>query len=478
MPSTLQPRPAKIVCVHLSYRSRAAERGRTPEHPSYFLKPATTVAGTEDPIVRPQGCELLAFEAEVALVIGKSAFQVSEDDAWGYVGHVTAANDFGVYDLRYADGGSNLRSKGIDGFTPIGPTLLPASDVDPDLLELRCWVNGGLVQQAHVRDELLFSFPRMIADLTRLMTLEPGDVILTGTPTGSSVVQPGDVVEVEVVANGLSSGRLRSPIMDSPAPLTSWGAMPRVDDKLRALAYGGAHSSTTAGEGRLLADLRKVSTATLASQLVKRGFPNVTMDRLQSTRPDLRICGRARTVRYLPARPDLFARRGGGMNAQKRSIEAVQPGEILVIDARGDPDAGTIGDILALRAQQRGAAGVVSDGAIRDSSAIAALDIPVYHRGVHPSPLGRKHVPWDTDLPVACGGVLVCPGDILVGDSDGVVLVPEEIAEMVCADAIEQERQERFVAERVRAGDSIDGLYPIGPNWREEYERWCANQND
>jgi 2-keto-4-pentenoate hydratase/2-oxohepta-3-ene-1,7-dioic acid hydratase in catechol pathway/regulator of RNase E activity RraA len=476
MEATPGAAPTKVVCVHLSYRSRAAERGRMPRHPSYFLKPTTTIAGSGDPIVRPQGCELLAFEGEIALIIGSRAHRVREDDAWDHVGFVTAANDFGVYDLRYADGGSNLRSKGIDGFTPIGPTFLPASGLDPDDLELRCWVNGEPVQRARVRDDLLFGFPRMVADLSRLMTLEPGDVILTGTPTGSSVVQPGDVVEVEVAAEGRSTGRLRSPITESREPLAALGAMPQVDDDLRVLAHG--RRPPAVDDDRLLARLSRVSTATLASQLRRRGFDHLTMDRLQSTRPDLRMCGRARTVRYLPARPDQFALRGGGMNAQKRSVEALRPGEVLVIDARGESDAGTIGDILALRAVRRGAAGVVSDGALRDSGAFGVLNMPIYHRGVHPAVLGRRHVPWDTDLPVACGGVLVRPGDLLVGDSDGVVLVPDEVAEGVAADAIEQERQERFITERVAAGEGIDGLYPIGPARRDDYERWCREQGD
>src|SRR6516225_10820307 len=118
--------PSKIVAVHSSYRSRAAERGTIPAWPSYFLKPASSLAASGDPVARPPGCELLAFEGEVALVIGCRARRVSRADGWGCVAHITAANDFGVYDLRYADRGSNVRSKGIDGFTPLGPRLIDA----------------------------------------------------------------------------------------------------------------------------------------------------------------------------------------------------------------------------------------------------------------------------------------------------------------------------------------------------------------
>src|ERR1700684_1096529 len=168
---------SKIVAVHVSYRSRAMERGRLPLWPSYFLKPPSTLAADQSPVRRPPGCELLAFEGEVALVIGTRATRVSPADAWSHVRWVTAANDFGVYDLRYADRGSNLRSKGIDGFTPIGPVLIDARAVDQQALRLRTWVNGNLAQDAWAAQDMLFGFGDIVADLSRLLTLEPGDVI-------------------------------------------------------------------------------------------------------------------------------------------------------------------------------------------------------------------------------------------------------------------------------------------------------------
>ena len=210
--------------------------------------------------------------------------------------------------------------------------------------------------------------------------------------------------------------------------------------------------------------------------LRKRGLNTLTLDGLRSTRPERKMAGYARTVRYLPLREDLSATYGGGMNAQKRAIEAIRPGEVLVIEARGESTAGTIGDILALRAQVRGAAGLVTDGAIRDSKALAGLDIPVYHAAVHPAVLGRRHVPWETGVTVACAGVTIQPGDLLVGDADGVVVLPPEIAAEVLAEAREQERQEEFVAERVAAGESIDGLFPLPEARRPEYEAWLAQQ--
>jgi len=484
--------PSKIVAVHASYRSRAMERSSLPPWPSYFLKPPNTLAADGDPVKRPSGCELLAFEGEIALVIGTRATRVTPAQAWRHVGWVTAANDFGVYDLRYADKGANVRSKGIDGFMPLGPRLLDARAIDPERVRLRTWLNGELVQDAVSGQDLLFSFADIVADISRLTTLEPGDVILTGTPTGSTVVRPGDLVEVEVTAAGLATGRLRSPIADADYELRPPGAMPLTDDAQREAAYGvrgkntGSSAMDTAGSRQepsaasqtraLLDAISAVSTATLASQLRKRGYDSVTLDRLHTTRPDLKMAGLARTLRYVPFRDDLFARHGSGMNAQKTAVEQVRPGEVLVIEARGDPTAGTIGDILALRAQLRGAVGIVTDGAIRDSAALSGLAIPVYYGATHPAVLGRRHVPWETNTTIACAGVTVQPGDIIAGDADGVIVVPGHLAKEVAEDAAEQERQEQFIAEQVAKGEAVDGLYPIGKKWQAAYQAWVAGQ--
>ncbi|MFP5366381.1 MAG: fumarylacetoacetate hydrolase family protein, partial [Actinomycetes bacterium] len=171
----------KVIAVHINYPSRAAQRGRTPAQPSYFLKPPSSLALTDGSVERPAGCELLGYEGEIALVIGKAARRVGLEDAWSHVAAVTASNDLGVYDLRWADKGSNLRSKGGDGFTPLGPALIPADAVDPSKLRIRTWHNGQLVQD-DTTEALLFPFARLVADLSQLLTLEEGDIILTGTP--------------------------------------------------------------------------------------------------------------------------------------------------------------------------------------------------------------------------------------------------------------------------------------------------------
>ncbi|MFB6891481.1 fumarylacetoacetate hydrolase family protein [Kitasatospora sp. NPDC056327] len=466
--------PGKIIAVHLNYRSRAAERGRTPEAPSYFLKPPSSLSWSDRPVVRPAGCELLAFEGEIAVVIGKRAHRVTREEALEHVAGYAAANDFGVYDLKHADLGANLRAKGRDGYTPVGPTLL--TGVDPTRLRLRTWVNGLLVQDASA-EELLFPVDLLIADLSRSTTLEPGDIILVGTPAGSTVVQPGDVVEVELE----DSGRLRNEVVAEESGVTEYGALPKVTEAAREAAYGSVHpprpaaGNASAGPAGLdeetAAALRTVSTATLSAQLRKRGIDHHFIEGVRPARPDLRMVGVARTLRYLPLREDVFAEIGGGMNAQKRTVEELQPGEVLVIGARGERGSGTLGDILALRALRRGAAGVVTDGGLRDSPSFADLDLPSYYAGPHAAVLGRKHVPMDSQVPVDCGGVLVMPGDVLVGDAEGVVVIPPALAAEIARDAAAQEDEERFVLRQVGDGAGIDGLYPMNAHWRARYER-------
>lgn len=468
-------RPGKIIAVHLNFRSRAEQRGRTPAHPSYFLKPASSIAATGDELERPAGTELLAFEGEIALVIGTRARRVTPEQGWAAVSGVTAANDFGLYDLRAADRGSNVRSKGGDGFTPLGPVVIPAAGVDPAALRVRTWVNDELVQDG-TTDTLLFPFGQLVADLSQLLTLEPGDIILTGTPAGSSVVVPGDTIEVEVDVPGskLTSGRLVTRITEGTVPFSDVGSRPEVDDAQRIEAWGdaeaaGVESQAALGDA-LLAQLRSVSVATLSVQLRQRGYDDASIDGVAPLRPGARFAGTARTLRYVPFRPDLFAEHGGGFNAQKRLFDVVRPGEVIVIEARGDASAGTVGDVLALRAQVRGAAGIVTDGAVRDADVVGGLDIPTFARGAHPAVLGRRHIPWETDVTIACGGTTVQPGDVVVGDGDGVVVIPPALVAEVVAAAIEQEREEEFIAEQVAAGASVDGLFPMNAEWRAKYE--------
>lgn len=477
----LPTRPGKIIAVHLSYASRADQRGRRPAHPSYFFKPSSSVSDSGSTIERPAGTELLAFEGEIALVIGRFARHVSLADAWSRVAWVTASNDFGLYDLRAGDKGSNVRSKGGDGFTPIGPELIDAAVLDPGSIRLRTWVNGALAQDDSTAG-LIFPLSQLVADLSQHLTLEPGDVILTGTPAGSSVVGPGDVVEVEVDApsatGARSSGRLTTTVVAGQGPVydASLGSLPSVDDAQRAAAWGSADAAglpaaSTGLTSVLREKLEKAPTAGLSAQLRKRGLNNVIIEGVQPLHPDAKLVGTAKTLRFVPNREDLFTSHGGGYNAQKQAFDAVGDGEVLVIEARGEAGAGTLGDVLALRAKTRGAAGVVTDGAVRDYDAVRAVGMPVYAKSAHPAVLGRKHVPWDFDLTVACGGVTVQPGDIIVGDRDGVVVIPPALAEEVVDATLAKEDEDAWVAEQVVAGHPVDGLFPMNSQWRQRYTK-------
>ncbi|MDP5226441.1 MULTISPECIES: fumarylacetoacetate hydrolase family protein [Arthrobacter] len=485
----------KVIAVHLNYPSRAAQRGRTPAVPSYFLKPGTSLALHGAPLSRPRGVELLTVEGEVALVIGSPAHRVSPEDAWGHVAWVTAANDAGLADLRWPDKGSNLRSKGVDGITPIGPALLPAQELDPAALRVRMWINGELVQEDSTAT-LLFPFSQLIADLSRLMTLEPGDVILTGTPAGATVAGLGDLVEIEVdgaavdgtaidgtTVDGLilTTGRLGNTVTESAEGLEPFGALPRLSDADRIDAWGSPEAAgiapgppadtrpTSILTPELEAKLYAVGTATLSVQLRKRGMQNCHIEGLSPTKPGVKAVGSARTLRFIPAREDLFATHGGGFNAQKRAIDSLRPGDILIMDARGEKGSGTLGDVLALRAQVLGAAAVITDGGIRDFGPVSGMDIPAWGANPHPAVLGRRHVPWAVDETVACGGAAVQPGDVIVADDDGIVVIPAHLADEVAEAAVAQEREEAWVADRVAEGHPVDGLFPMNSAWRERY---------
>jgi 5-oxopent-3-ene-1,2,5-tricarboxylate decarboxylase / 2-hydroxyhepta-2,4-diene-1,7-dioate isomerase len=514
-PATPQPvdftvrenRPGKVIALHLNYPSRIAQRGRSPQFPGYFLKAGTSIAASGAEIERPAGTELLAYEGEIALVIGEDCRRVSPEEGWSKVSGVTAANDWGLYDLRHADKGSNVKNKSGDGYTPLGPAVLPAAGLDPQALRVRTWVNGELVQE-DTTEGLVFPFGQLVADLSQLMTLEAGDVILTGTPAGSSVAQPGDVVEVEVDApqapGAPSTGRLVSRVVAGEHPLAPYGHGPKVDDTQREEAWGSREaaglspvvggedgdagqgdlhyvpSTPTADRSLLTDELREkinaTAVATITAQLRKRGINNATIDGVRPMHPGQRILGYAKTLRYVPNREDLFKAFGGGFNAQKRAMDSVQQDDVVVMEARGETGTGTLGDVLALRAQVRGANAVITDGGVRDSAAVAEVGIPVYSNGAHPAVLGRRHVPWEVGGTVACGGTTVQPGDIVVGDDDGVVVIPPALLHEVVEDAYEQEQQDAWVYDRVAEGHPVDGLFPPNAEWKQKYAEYRAAQ--
>jgi regulator of RNase E activity RraA len=220
--------------------------------------------------------------------------------------------------------------------------------------------------------------------------------------------------------------------------------------------------------------LSRVSTATITTQLLRRGFRSTFIQGLRPTRPDLRLVGYAFTLRYVPAREDVAfnATFDNQTDLQRLAIESVGPGDVLVIDGRSSLDAATLGDILATRAASRGATGIVTDGCLRDSPGFVDIDLPVYFRAPHASVRSIAHHPVDMNLPIGCGGVLVMPGDMVVGDAEGVAVIPAALAEEVAHDAWEQELVETWALERVGAGDELEGVYPIGDERKADYEEW------
>jgi 5-oxopent-3-ene-1,2,5-tricarboxylate decarboxylase/2-hydroxyhepta-2,4-diene-1,7-dioate isomerase len=461
--------PSKVIAVHLNYHSRAAQRGRVPTEPSYFLKPTSSLSGGGD-VVRPQGTELLAFEGEIAVIIGSRARNVTREHAVDHIAFYAPANDFGVHDFRWADRGSNVLAKGQDGFTPIGPTMR-AEDVDPTTLHLTTRVNGEVRQDA-TGAELIFTFAQLIADLSRFMTLEPADVILTGTPAGANVVQPGDVVEVTLEG----AGSVTSTVVEAAGELKPYGAMPKATAEARAFATGVNTPRPAALSDDARAMLHQVSTATLTVQLDRRGIQSTFLTGLQPTRADLRMVGYAHTLRYVAIRADIREAMKGSEDAQKRAIESVSPGDVLIIEARNEIGAGTIGDILAARVLARGGTGIVTDGGVRDTPGVTELEIPTYYRIANGASLWAAHIPLDVGLPITCSGVLVMPGDVVVGDAEGVIILPAALAEAIAHDAYEVEQRESFALERVRAGESFRGLFPLSAERRPDYERWLSQR--
>ena len=219
--------------------------------------------------------------------------------------------------------------------------------------------------------------------------------------------------------------------------------------------------------------LARPSTATLCTVLAKQGLWNVFLTGVQSLTPQLRMAGQAFTLRYIPAREDLDHNLvfDNLTDPQRLAIERVGTRDVLVIDARGDERAGTMGNILATRVQVRGAVGIVTDGCFRDSPAIAQTGLAAYARSAHAATNKTIHHPADFQLPIGCGGVAVYPGDVLVGDAEGVVVIPRKLAAGVAREAAAQEHREDFILEKIRAGAGLVGTYPMDEQTAAEYQR-------
>jgi 5-oxopent-3-ene-1,2,5-tricarboxylate decarboxylase/2-hydroxyhepta-2,4-diene-1,7-dioate isomerase len=226
--------PSKIICVHLNHVSRVKEfQIKLSATPTYFQKPTSSLNSHRGEIVRPKRCKWLNYEGEVAIVIGRRCRNISQKEAGDYIRGYTVANDYGLHDFRDTDAGSMLRVKGSDTLCPLGPGLVEGWDFHNKYL--RTYVNGQLKQDGNTA-EMTWDMHYLVADIARNITLEPGDVLLSGTPANSRPVQPGDLVEVEV--EGL--GRLSNTIVEGPEPIRDdVGAQPSESEEVLSTAQGG-----------------------------------------------------------------------------------------------------------------------------------------------------------------------------------------------------------------------------------------------
>jgi len=221
--------------------------------------------------------------------------------------------------------------------------------------------------------------------------------------------------------------------------------------------------------------LAACSSATLSTQLFKRGFRNQVLQGVSRLTPKApTMVGEAFTLRNIPAREDLDH---AGVyenpeHPQRKAIETVPAGCVLVIDCRGDARSASAGGILAQRLMVRGAAGLVTDGGLRDTPEIAERAFPVYCKAPSAPISLIGHHAVDINVPIACGGVAVYPGDVIVGDAESVIVVPAHLADEVSVDAFEQESIERFVLQEIAAGRPLPGTYPPNAETKARYEEW------
>jgi regulator of RNase E activity RraA len=217
--------------------------------------------------------------------------------------------------------------------------------------------------------------------------------------------------------------------------------------------------------------LKGVSIPSISGILRRLGHRNTYLSGIVPRTLLQSFAGRALTARALPTRPDVAATQGGAASLHRRAFETVEAGDVIVIDARGDVSARVTGDILATRLKYRKAAALVTDGAIGDVAAMQAVGLPLYSRGLTPVSFGEVHVMADLDVPISCAGVLIMPGDVLVGDPEGVIAIPQALAARVAEEGVETERRDEFSRRKVEAGHTLAEAYPLNEALKAEYER-------
>ena len=220
----------------------------------------------------------------------------------------------------------------------------------------------------------------------------------------------------------------------------------------------------------VLETLKGISIPTISMILRRLGYASTFLSGAVPRTSSQNFVGRAFTGRTLPARSDVAKTQGGPASLHRQAFETIRAGDVLVIDARGDVGARVTGDILASRLKYRGAAALITDGAIGDLAALQTIGLPVYSRGVTPVTFGELHVMADLNVPVACAGVLIMPGDIIVGDPEGVIAIPQAVAAQVAEEGAETERRDAFSRRKVEAGHPLTEAYPLSGALRAEYE--------
>lgn len=228
----------------------------------------------------------------------------------------------------------------------------------------------------------------------------------------------------------------------------------------------------------VLETLKHISSGTLTTQLFKRGLRQSFLVGLKPMNPQhAQFVGEAFTMRLIPAREDIDTYKtltpySNPDNLQWEGVEQIRPGQVLVIDARNETRAGTCGSILAAHMQVKGCAAIVTDGALRDGVEIGALGFPAYARQITATSRLSYHRVADLQVPISCADVAVYPGDILVGDGNGVTVIPRYLAAEIARDGALQDSLENYITLRIQAGDKLYGTYPPNEQTRADFEAW------
>lgn len=237
-----------------------------------------------------------------------------------------------------------------------------------------------------------------------------------------------------------------------------------------------------AADEDLVRRLSRISSATACAKLHAQGIRRTFVAGPRPLTPGTKVAGRAVTLQFMPQREDVAS--GLGQEYVERStalwavLEEIQPGDVLVVQAHGSPYTGCFGDMLVRYFKRKGGAGIVVDGCIRDSPRVGQLGVPIWCTGTTPHYASQAELfPWAYHVPVACGGVLVLPGDLVVADDDGAVVVPRQRAQAVLDAAAEHDAWERFSRQRIDEGAPLRDYYPLTERTRQEYERWRSNGN-